>query len=329
MKTKLIILLLAIFFINTYSQNADSLIKVSNKLYMITGLGGNVTFLETNEGVIVVDAGSVKNDGRIVEKYIKTVTNKPIKYLIFTHYHFDHTNGACGLSDNPIMIGHKNCKKNQQKSAQWVLNNYQKKNIEIKIDFLKKEIDSLKRTKNNEYVELEKEYKNQLKELEYVNETTIEFPNITFNNSMNIFLGNDTVKLIYPNNTHTDCSILVEFPNQNALITGDILFNDFMPYIDFNANCDTKNWIDKLKLYANKNYKFVIPGHGNLGNTNDLIEQVNYLTDLRKEVKTLLDKNKTFDEIKEQVKMTKYSNYGFKGMLKVGIQAVYKELTER
>lgn len=324
-----LITVLMLFTLLGFGQQADSLIKVKNNLYMITGIGGNVAFLTTNEGVVVVDAGTIKSDASIIEKHIKSVTNKPIKYLVLTHYHFDHAFGACGFSDNPIIVAHKNISKNIENSGKFMLDNWVIKGLESEIAGLKHEIDSLKKVGATGWDTIEQNFTAKSERLKNAKQTTIVYPNITFEQEMTLILDTDTIKLVHPGNTHTDCNIAVEFTNNNVLATGDLFFNHCMPYIDFNANCDTENWIEQSKKFARNNYDFVIPGHGNIAKSNDLMKQAQYITDLRAEIKSLIDKNTSFEEILQNVKMTNYANYDFQEALYSEIDAVYKEFTER
>src|SRR5882724_3833304 len=66
--------------------------KVSPNIYMIVGSGGNVAFMPTDEGVLVVDDKFAQDAPQIMQK-IRSVTDKPIKYVLNTHQHGDHTGG--------------------------------------------------------------------------------------------------------------------------------------------------------------------------------------------------------------------------------------------
>ena len=66
--------------------------KTKDDLYTIIGDGGNVAVLVTNEGVLLIDDKFEQDHDQIVEK-VKSVTNQPIKYVISTHYHADHSGG--------------------------------------------------------------------------------------------------------------------------------------------------------------------------------------------------------------------------------------------
>ncbi len=328
MKRNILFFVLTFLMLSSFCQQGDSLINVTGRLYMIAGLGGNVSFLVTDEGVLVVDAGTVKKDGEIIANHIKSVTDKPVRYIILTHYHYDHIFGVCGFRDSPVIIGHKNIINNLNNSGQWFLNRH-RENLKSRVNDLREKMDSLKMINDQGYKEADEQYKSNLEKLKYAEETFIVYPDITFESEMTIYSGSDTVVLTHPGNTHTDCNILVSFINQNTLSTGDFFFNHSMPYIDFDANCDTENWIKQINKYAGMNYQYIIPGHGKLANSEDLRDQGRYISDLRNEIKSLVDKQKTLEEIQTLVKMTDYSHYEYQRMLPLEIEAIYRELTER
>ncbi len=104
-----------------WSQNAPqplTMQKVSDSLYVIIGDGGNVAFVPTNEGVILVDDKFAQDAPEIVAK-VKSVTDKPIRYVLNTHQHGDHTGGnAAMLAANAEIIIHKNARANMVEGKQ-------------------------------------------------------------------------------------------------------------------------------------------------------------------------------------------------------------------
>jgi cyclase len=326
---KKIILSIALLIVCTtlFCQQNDQLIKVTDQLYMITGYVGNVSVLITDEGVLVVDAGSTHKDGEEIEKLIKTLTDKPIKYLVITHYHDDHAMGACGFSPKPLVIGQSNLPNNLKIYGEPYFNGYVKKEAVIKTQKLKNQLDSLKNINSPDWTSVEKQYQTQLTTSTNLENTFAVYPDTSFDNRMTLTLGKDTINLIYPGRTHTSCNIIVEFVNQNALSTGDMLFNHAFPYIDYAAGCNTENWADQLAHYASKNYQYIIPGHGKLATSEDLIDAGKYLSDLRDSVSTELKAGRTLDEMKKEIKMSNYSHYDFHFLIPMDIEAVYYELT--
>ena len=85
--------------------------KVKEGLYMIVGSGGNVGVQVTDEGVILVDDKFEQNVPEILER-VKSVTDKPLKYILSTHHHGDHTGGNAKLIATAEIIAHKNARIN-------------------------------------------------------------------------------------------------------------------------------------------------------------------------------------------------------------------------
>jgi cyclase len=86
--------------------------KVSSNVYMILGNGGNVAVMPTSDGVVVVD-DMFEQDAREIVELVKTVTNQPIRYVLSTHEHGDHTGGNEFMkAQNAQVIMHKNARAN-------------------------------------------------------------------------------------------------------------------------------------------------------------------------------------------------------------------------
>ncbi|HLG94946.1 MAG TPA: MBL fold metallo-hydrolase [Bryobacteraceae bacterium] len=87
--------------------------KISANLYVIVGDGGNVAFMPTDEGVLVVDDKFARDAPQIMEK-IKSVTDKPVKYVLNTHQHGDHTGGneAMISQQRAQVLIHRNARDN-------------------------------------------------------------------------------------------------------------------------------------------------------------------------------------------------------------------------
>jgi glyoxylase-like metal-dependent hydrolase (beta-lactamase superfamily II) len=92
--------------------------KVADNLYVIMGSGGNVAVMPTPEGVILVDDKFPQDNPQIVAK-VKSLTDKPIRYVLNTHHHGDHTGGNKALLDaNAEIILHRNARANMVKGEQ-------------------------------------------------------------------------------------------------------------------------------------------------------------------------------------------------------------------
>jgi glyoxylase-like metal-dependent hydrolase (beta-lactamase superfamily II) len=99
-------------------QPADlTLEKVADDLHVIVGSGGNVAVLTTDEGVILVDDKFERNVPQIVAK-VKSLTEKPIRYVLNTHHHGDHSGGNAALLGSTEIVAHKNARANLVKNSQ-------------------------------------------------------------------------------------------------------------------------------------------------------------------------------------------------------------------
>lgn len=93
--------------------------KVSGNVYMLEGMGGNMAALAGDDGIVLVDAEYAPLADKI-RAALKTVSDKPVKYLINTHWHGDHTNGNTGFGDSATIVAQDNVRRwlgSEQKSV--------------------------------------------------------------------------------------------------------------------------------------------------------------------------------------------------------------------
>jgi cyclase len=96
---------------NQTRQPSNKLNKITDDLYEIEGDGGNVAFYITGEGVILIDDKFEYDYNDIVDK-VKSVTSQPIKYVLNTHHHGDHTGSNARFLPTAEIISHINARKN-------------------------------------------------------------------------------------------------------------------------------------------------------------------------------------------------------------------------
>ncbi|MGQ9618736.1 MAG: MBL fold metallo-hydrolase [Candidatus Aminicenantia bacterium] len=121
-------------------------------------------------------------------------------------------------------------------------------------------------------------------------------PEIAIENRASIFIGGKEIVLIYKGRAHTDGDLLVYFPSEKGIHTGDIVFNRIIPYIDYQGGSSTENWIKILEEIEKMDVEIVIPGHGEIGDKSILRAQAEYLRALREEVKKFVEKGFTIED---------------------------------
>jgi cyclase len=92
---------------NAQAPPENKLVKVTDDLYTIIGDGGNSTSYITDQGIIMIDDQFERDHADIVAK-LRSVTDKPVKYVINTHAHGDHTGGNLRFQDSALIIAHAN-----------------------------------------------------------------------------------------------------------------------------------------------------------------------------------------------------------------------------
>lgn len=100
-----------LFFVPLFSQQAAPLEieQVAGNVYCLYGPGGNIGIMKTGEGLLIIDSKYLRIAEKVMAKII-ALSPKPIKYLINTHYHGDHTSGNEVVGQNAQIISHANCK---------------------------------------------------------------------------------------------------------------------------------------------------------------------------------------------------------------------------
>jgi quinoprotein relay system zinc metallohydrolase 2 len=216
------------------SADEFTIIDVGNGIYVHngqhldidTGYQGdicNISFVVGSKGVAVIDTGGSLNTGKQLREAIRKVTALPILYVINTHVHPDHIYGnAAFLPDNPQFVGHA-------KLADAML--------------LRKEA----------YDKL-----NQKLLGEAAKGTTIVTPTLAVKSSVDLDLGDRTLKVTAYGVAHTNTDISIFDSKTSTLFTGDLLFIERTPVVEGDIK-GLINTIDILKTYP---VQQVVPGHG-------------------------------------------------------------------
>lgn len=288
-------LVLVLFFVMS-SHSIASLTKLSDNVYSYVdtkgaspanGFGANAGIIIGKEGILVVDTLISAKKAKDFIKDIRTVSDKPIKYVVNTHYHLDHSLGNSEFAKlGAIIIAHQNCLKNLTPDS------------------------TLKRATLYGLSEQDMEG------------TEVAPPIVTFTGRMTINLGGSSVELIYPGLSHTDDSILVYFPQDRVLFAGDILFTHYHPNL---GDGDIPGWIKALDLISGLNVDKVIPGHGPLSNKKDVADMKTYLITFDKKAKELAVVSNDPQFITSEMKKALPTGYELEFMIPYNVQKYMKK----
>ena len=222
--------------------------ELSRGVYVLYGGGGNVGFLVGPDAVLVVDS-QVRQLGPGVVKQIQGATDKPIKYLLNTHHHGDHTGGNDAFKQFAVIIAHDNVRKRMREAPQTILREWP-----AELEEAKKKGDA----ESVAYIEDAIAWAKKIKIEE------IAAPVITFESEVRIHVGDETIAVWHTPPAHTDGDSVVYFEKANVLHMGDLFFYKVIPFIDVKAGGSARGYIDAIdKVIARvpPDVK-IIPGHG-------------------------------------------------------------------
>lgn len=149
-------------------------------------------------------------------------------------------------------------------------------------------------------------------------------PQVTFSDRMVIELGGTTVELHYTGRNHSDNSVVVRFPAEKIAFAVDFIPVKSMAFRDL-PDAYMPDWVDSIKRVEAMEFDIFAPGHGPLGTKEDVRNFRNYVVELRDEVLTLARQGKSVDEVKQAVKMAKYTGWaGYEQMQQLNVEGMYR-----
>lgn len=322
--------LLIFSFIYSSEKEVSNIKKISKDFYVVQNFGGNVAFMITEEGVLVVDSGTSLSAGKQIVDIIKDKTNMPIKYVILTHYHNDHIMGLDAFPDDIKVISSNKTKENITNISLKQKKENVKKRYPKYIENMKKKLKNLEDKESNEYKKLKKQIEETETYFEEYKKTEIIIPNKTFEQNKSLKIGNEIIELIKFPNTHTSGISVVYFKNRKVLHISDLIFNKSFPYIDYGNGANTENWIEALESIKEINFKTLIPGHGNVENSKKPLErQIEYFKTMRKNIQNYIGNEVELEKIEYKLNLPQYDNYAMKRFYKQNIEAIYNELIKK
>jgi len=235
--------------------------KIAENVYYATGgNGGNVPVFIGNRDVIVMDTGTTPLAARQFLDDIKVVTDKPVRYAVNSHYHYDHTDGNQVYRERNIdVIGHEFIK--------YAMSNYdilhrepymtsQFVNGTNRIENLKKQIaeekDAQKKTT------LEGQLATAQKNFDDLKEIKITPPNVTYTDKKVIDLGGREVQLLFLGRGHTNGDTVMYLPAEKIAATGDLM--EYGPA--YMGDGQFAEWDVTLENLKKMDITTILPGHG-------------------------------------------------------------------
>ncbi len=302
--------------------------KLTGELYVLYGRGGNIGFMVTNEGVVVIDDQFSDLAPGIAEQ-IKSVTNQPIRFLINTHHHFDHTGGNGFFIKLATIIAHDNVRKHMLAAPQEAIVGQTARVQSLEAQIAKAEKENAAAP---ELADLRKQLetaKQNLASAQAVKITEVPAPNLTFSHELRIYLGGHEMHIFHAKRGHTDGDSIIYFPQEKVAHLGDLFVNKRMPFIDRPHGASSAEWIETLDAAIARidPAAQVIPGHGEVGTVADLKAFRQYFVDLRAAVKKAMEAGLSRQQAIKEIQLPQYASHtGYAQGLAANVGIVYDEI---
>ena len=270
--------------------NADDKVEIKptkliDNLYMLEGQGGNILIcISETEGVLMIDDQFAPLTDQIIET-VSEITDQPVRYVINTHWHGDHTGGNENMGKRgAVIVAHENVRKRMTEE-------------QFNTFFKRKTAPAPKEA----------------------------LPTITFTEDMTFFWGEEEIQLHHVENAHTDGDAFVWFPQSNVLHTGDVYFEIGYPYIDLSSGGSAQGIIAACKemLSAINDETKVIPGHGAISSKEMLTDYVYMMETVLGKMEEAIKEGKTADEIHEANLSKEFDEKYGKGFIKPGDFSIF------
>jgi glyoxylase-like metal-dependent hydrolase (beta-lactamase superfamily II) len=253
--------------------------KVAGNVYLLQGgEGGNMAASVGEDGIVLVDdefaplatkiAAALKSIG---------ITDKPVRFIINTHYHFDHTGGNLPFSQQGSTI--------------------------IAHDNVRTRLTSGGTAGNGGALHFDE-----------VPADRAALPVITFDHDVSVHLNGEDVRALHYPSGHTDGDVIIFFPKANVVHMGDDYVRYGFPFIDVQAGGSVQGMIKACEgaIEILPPDVKIIPGHGELSNVPEVREYINMLRDTSAVIGKAIRAGKSLEQMKQQKLLaawsSKYSN---------------------
>src|ERR1041384_2457235 len=280
--------------------------KIADGVYYATGgFGSNNVVIVNDQDVLVVDDAPTPAAARAFVDDIKVLTNKPVRTVVNTHFHYDHTDGNSIFGPEVQIIAHDYVR--TAISTFDVLNREpfitsQKTAVPARIDALTKQIaaenDARKKAARQKDLAAARSTQDQLREIKPTP------PNVTYSSKLVLYRGAREIQLLFLGRGHTGGDTVVFLPKERIVCTGDLMESR----IAFMGSAFFDEWLTTLDALKRLDFTTDLPGHGAPFTNKGLITAFqSYLTDILAQAAKLKAQGVSADDAAKRVDLTAHA----------------------
>ena len=260
-----------------FSKTEVTATKLGEGVHVLFGAGGNIGVSSGKDGVFLIDDQYAPLTARI-RAAVAGISDKPIRFVLNTHWHSDHSGGNENLGvAGAIIVAHENVRKRM--SVEQFLEAFGQK---------------------------------------FPPSPEAALPVVTYAESVSFHLNGDEIHCFHLPPAHTDGDSVVHFKKANVIHMGDLFFNGLYPFIDADSGGSLEGMIggaDRILGMANDSTQ-IIPGHGPMAKKADLKAFRDMLAGVRDKMKPLVTAGKSLSEVQAAKPTQAFDGAWGKGFLK-------------
>jgi cyclase len=291
-----LVLLLTPAAAGAMTGNKAEMQKLADGVYAFVGKlnDANAMAIVTTQGVVVVDTGNNPPETRILLKDIQSVTTQPVRYVVITQNHGDHTGGTPLFSPPATVIVQDRVAKDWAGMKDYQIKAWQKRFPERAAALP------------------------GVKPLDTV---------VSFSDRMTLHVGGKTIELIYIDDTYNPGDVAVWLPDDGIMHAGFVGYKGRHPDIrpDY-SHGTTWGMLKQLEVLTALHPKIVVPAHGPVGDITALYTLTDYLLLARQKVRTMMQQGLSLDAIEKQFDMHEYKDWDRGAHLSATAATIYREL---
>ena len=233
-------------------------VQVTDTIYMLVGQGGNIGVSVGEDGVFIIDDQFAPLTEKI-KAAIGEISDRPVQFVVNTHYHYDHTDGNESFGgEGALIVAHDNAR------------------TRMATDQVIEAFDHAQAAYSAEGL-----------------------PKITFAEAMSFHYNGHTIDVFHVPGAHTDGDAIIRFREANVVHTGDAFVRYFPPFIDQPAGGSLDGIIaaaERLAAMADEETRFM-PGHGEVATRQDVVAYAERLAGIRDRIVELIEEGRSVEEV--------------------------------
>ncbi|MEZ4416038.1 MAG: MBL fold metallo-hydrolase [Gemmatimonadota bacterium] len=290
-------------------------------------IGSNGAVIVNDDDVLLVDSHISPAAAVALLDELKTITDKPVRYVVNTHFHFDHAHGNQIYPPEIQVIGHE-FTRDMLENGGSLGRSYQQfvMTLPDQISALEAQLPSAAQEERPE-LEARLAYLRTYWEGQQGLEPT--GPNTTLSQRMTLFRGGREIQLLFFGRGHTGGDVVVYLPAERVLVSGDLLTGG----LPFMGDGYTDEWDDTLEHLKALDFEWVLPGHGTPFQGKESIDWLQaYLRDLQSRAAALHARGLSFEEAAGQIDMRDhaehYASITSAGVAPIAVQRIFELLDQ-